>query len=64
MEDFNIVFETEEDSEAAQDIIGRYDDKDFSYADAGSFAIMERLGILRAFTFDAHFRQYGLEVIP
>ena len=64
MEDFNIVFETEEDSEAAQDIIARHDDKDFSYADAVSFALMERLGIGVAFAFDDDFRQYGLEVIP
>lgn len=63
-EDLNIVFETEEDSEIARDIIARYSDKEFSYTDAVSFAIMERLGINVAFAFDDDFRQYGLEVIP
>ena len=64
MEDFNIVFETETDSEAAQGIIARYSDKNFSYADAVSFVLMERLGIGVAFAFDDDFRQYGLDVIP
>jgi predicted nucleic acid-binding protein len=31
--------------------------------DASSFAIMDRLGITRAFTFDANFSQYGLTVL-
>jgi predicted nucleic acid-binding protein len=31
--------------------------------DATSFAIMERLGILEAFSFDRHFRQFGFSVI-
>jgi predicted nucleic acid-binding protein len=63
-EDLNIVFETEEDSEAGRDIIARYSDKEFSYTDAVSFAIMERLGISVAFAFDDDFRQCGLDVIP
>jgi len=60
----NVVFETEEEDEAARDIIARYSDKSFSYTDAASFAIIERLGISVAFAFDDDFRQYGLEVIP
>ena len=63
-EDLNVVFATEEEDEAARDIIARYADKEFSYTDAVSFAIMERLGIGTAFAFDDDFRQYGLEVIP
>jgi predicted nucleic acid-binding protein len=35
------------------------EDKDYSYVDATSFAVMERLGIETAFTFDRHFEQYG-----
>jgi predicted nucleic acid-binding protein len=31
--------------------------------DAVSFAVMERLGISAAFTFDAHFAQYGWSVL-
>ena len=44
-------------------IISKYTDKSFSYADATSFAVMERLGIRRAFAFDPHFRQYGFRVV-
>lgn len=50
---------TTDDEEKARSIIARYTDKTFSYTDATSFAVMERLKILRAFAFDAHFRQYG-----
>ena len=63
-EDLNVVFATEEEDEAARDIIARYVDKEFSYTDAVSFAIMELLGIGTAVAFDDDFRQYGLEVIP
>jgi predicted nucleic acid-binding protein len=40
----------------------QYDDKDFSLTDALSFAVMDRLEISEAFTFDHHFRQYGFRV--
>lgn len=51
------------DEEQAKGILFRYDDKDFSFADAISFVIMERLGIEYVFTFDHHFAQYGLTVL-
>ena len=38
--------------------------KDFSYVDATSFAVMERLGITDAFSFDEHFEQYSLNRLP
>jgi predicted nucleic acid-binding protein len=50
---------TRADEMRARDIIFRYDDKDFSYADATSFALMERLGLVEAFSLDEHFVQYG-----
>jgi predicted nucleic acid-binding protein len=50
---------TELDEIKAKEILLHYTDKDFSYVDATSFAVMERLGIDTAFTFDLHFRQYG-----
>jgi predicted nucleic acid-binding protein len=58
-----IVRATEEDDERAVDILRRYDDKDFSFTDATSFVIMERLGIRHAFTFDQHFAQYGFQIL-
>ncbi|MEK7534255.1 MAG: hypothetical protein AAB600_02850 [Patescibacteria group bacterium] len=51
------------DEERAKQILFQYDDKDFSFADAISFAVIERLRISYAFTFDHHFTQYGLTVL-
>jgi len=45
-------------------IFGKYDDKDFSFTDCTSFALMERLKVKSAFSFDVHFRQYGFTVFP
>jgi len=50
-----------EDEQAALSIIHGYDDKDFSYTDATSFAIMERLGLSWAFSFDEDFARYGFQ---
>ncbi len=51
------------DERRAIEIIERYQDKDFSFTDALSFVVMERLRIPLAFTFDQHFAQYGLNVL-
>ena len=45
-------------------ILEKYNDKDFSFTDCTNFALMERLKIKTAFTFDAHFTQYGFIRIP
>lgn len=52
-----------QDEERAEQILFRYTDKAFSFADAISFVVMERLGITQAFTFDQHFAQYGFTVL-
>src|SRR5712691_3018665 len=52
------------DEERAKQILFQYTDKDFSFADCISFAVMERLDIRRAFTFDRDFAQYGFTVFP
>lgn len=51
------------DEDRAKQILFQYTDKDFSFADAISFVVMERLCIPYAFTFDQHFAQYGLTVL-
>jgi predicted nucleic acid-binding protein len=51
------------DEERAKQILFQYEDKDFSFADAISFAVMERLGIRLAFTFDRDFAQYGFTIL-
>ena len=48
-----------EDERNAHEIIYRYTDKLFSLTDAISFAVMDRLGIATAFTFDRDFERYG-----
>ncbi len=62
--DINLVFQTEGDHGEVSKLLARYHDKEFSYTDALSFVLMERLGVPTAFTFDAHFQQYGVEVLP
>lgn len=58
-----IVRATPQDEEQGRTIVLKYDDKDFSFTDATSFVIMERLRIPYAFTFDKHFPQYGIDVL-
>ena len=55
----NVIRVEEGDERRARSIVETYQDKDFSYCDAISFAVMERLGISEAISFDEHFRQYG-----
>lgn len=49
---------SEEDEQQAWRIINDFDDKDFSYVDVTTFAVMTRLGLTKAFSFDEHFNQY------
>ena len=58
-----IIRADEGDEQRAREIIYQYQDKDFSLTDAISFAVMERLGIGHAFTFDRHFVQYGFALV-
>ena len=58
-----IVRVRERDERRAEQILTRYDDKDFSITDALSFAVMERLHIRTAFSLDRHFIQYGWQTI-
>jgi predicted nucleic acid-binding protein len=54
---------TPADVDRARQIIYQYQDKRFSLTDATSFAVMERLNIPYAFSFDNNFLQYGLNVL-
>ena len=47
------------EEQRAKDILARHTDKDWTLCDAISFAVMDARHVLRAFTFDHHFRQYG-----
>ena len=58
-----VVRATEDDEQRALAIVLQYVDKDFSFTDAISFAVMERLGISRAFSLDRHFAQFGWQMV-
>jgi predicted nucleic acid-binding protein len=50
---------TSADEAKALQIIVEYEDKDFSYTDASSFAVMRRCGVEVALRSDRHFLQFG-----
>jgi uncharacterized protein len=52
-----------DDEAKARAIVAGHADKTYSYTDATSFAVMERLALREAFAFDPHFRQYGFRVV-
>ena len=47
------------DNENALKILGGHRDNSYSFCDAVSFGVMERLGVRRVVTFDRHFEQFG-----
>jgi len=49
---------TESDLDKAWHILNQYSDHDLSLVDCTSFALMERLAIVRVFAFDKHFSFY------
>jgi len=51
------------DEQRAKDILFRYTDKDFSFADALGFVVMGRVDIPWSLTFDQDFGQYGLATL-
>lgn len=53
----------EEDEKRAREIIIAYKDKSFSYTDATTFAVMERLKLNVALAFDNHFTQFGWQCL-
>jgi predicted nucleic acid-binding protein len=55
----SVIRITEALEDQAWKIFARYGDKDFSFTDCTSFAVMQQLGITTAFAFDEHFEQFG-----
>jgi hypothetical protein len=54
----------EERAERARGLFFRYRDKDFSFTDCTSFALMRELRLKEALTTDRHFRQAGFQMLP
>lgn len=52
------------EARAVRDWLHRYEDQDFSFADAVSFAVMSERGIETALTLDRHFAAAGFVVVP
>lgn len=58
-----IVAVKDEDEERAWQIFLKYKDQDFSFTDCTSFAVMERLKLDTAFSFDSHFEAMKFRVM-
>ena len=54
-----IVRLTQNDEARAISVLRDHQDKTYSFCDALSFVVMERLGVTEAIAFDHHFREYG-----
>jgi uncharacterized protein len=54
----------EDVEQEAWSILESHGDKEWSYVDATSFALIERERLTAAFAFDRHFAQRGLNVLP
>ncbi len=59
-----MVAVTPNDEERAWDIFSKYRDQDFSFVDCTSFAVMERIKLSTAFSFDRHFSVMKYAVVP
>lgn len=62
--DLDVVRSTANDEVAAIVWLERLAGHRVSFVDCISFALMSRLGIAQAFTFDADFRSAGFEMLP
>jgi len=60
----SIVHVTGEDEAAAWSTFQKFRDKEFSYTDCTSFAVMERMKLKTAFAFDRHFAAMEFQVEP
>jgi hypothetical protein len=56
---------TDNELKRAWKVFERFSDKEWSFTDCTSYAVIERLGIKKAFAFDRHFRQFAIvDVVP
>lgn len=58
-----VVPVTAADHAQARDLLAQHQDKLYSLTDALSFVVMERIGIIRVFTFDHNFEQHRFELV-
>ena len=53
---------SQEDRLKAWELFKKYEDKSFSFTDCTSFVLMKNSDLRRAFTFDEHFKQIGIDI--
>ena len=61
---YHIQYITSEIEEEAYNLFKKYHDKQLSFTDCTSFAIMNRLRLTTTFTFDSDFEQVGFNKLP
>ena len=59
-----IIKVDEEIFHKAWEIFRKHRDKHWGFTDCTSFAIMEKMNIKTAFTFDKHYKQAGFNTLP
>jgi len=60
-----LIWVEKQDVFKAWTVFESYRDKGWSFTDCVSRAVIERLGIVEAFAFDEHFRQFGnVTIVP
>lgn len=60
----SVLWITEPLEGSAWKIFEKQTDKDYSFTDCTTFALMEEEAIRNAFSFDHHFTQYGFSLAP
>lgn len=60
----HVIQATEGDERRAREIIHQQRDKEYSLVDAISLAVMERLHLRLAWSYDQHFSQFGAALVP
>ncbi len=58
------IYSTSDIESNAEEILRKYQDQDFSYTDAVSFAIMKMQRLKKSFSFDRHFQTMGFVRVP
>ncbi len=59
----HIIRATEGDERRPREIIHQQRDKEYSLVDAISFAVMARLHLRQAWSYDQHFSQFGMALV-
>jgi predicted nucleic acid-binding protein len=58
-----IIWIEQSDVESAWNVFESFDDKNWSFTDCVTYAVMKRLGISEAYALDEHFKQFGFVAV-